>query len=300
MSGSDVIPQSVSKDSPPWWKSLLTWSVLLTVGVLLYELTTQPLLAMIVVCLKFSSNYFRLAFTVRRVDTNRVRGRAYFWFYVATGLLWTSLVANGFCWLFLALIVVFEGVLKIQQFRAFLIPALLGTALTLSLALVVSSLPIIRGFWIAWRAGLRVWLNVWFVTARPENGNYAQENAAAGYLGLAIFIPYFALAEAVLLFGYVSGILSDRNLQLPCILLLFFILMGFVLKKLFALLKERLVAVSAEEAWQGSFIGAVVNSSIGGHAKVRLLASLRGPRTNRRETASGSVSNLFLEGLDLE
>ena len=68
------------------WRSSLTWSALITIGILIYELTTQPILGVIVVCSKFGWNDFLIAYLLPRVDPNRPRSRTVFWFYVAAGL----------------------------------------------------------------------------------------------------------------------------------------------------------------------------------------------------------------------
>src|SRR5205823_1721793 len=52
------------------------------VGWALYELTTQPALGAVAVCLKFGWEDFRTARWLRRRDPNRRRGRACFWLYV--------------------------------------------------------------------------------------------------------------------------------------------------------------------------------------------------------------------------
>jgi len=77
-----------------WFSRLhLSWPVLLLAGWLLYELTMQPTLGAVAVCLKFGWEDFRTAIWLRRVDPRHVRGRACFWLYLASGLAKTAGVA---------------------------------------------------------------------------------------------------------------------------------------------------------------------------------------------------------------
>lgn len=70
-----------------WFDRLhLSWPMLLLVGWLLYELTTQPMLGAVAVCLKYGWEDFRAAIWLRRADPWRLRGRACFWLYLAWGL----------------------------------------------------------------------------------------------------------------------------------------------------------------------------------------------------------------------
>src|SRR6266566_1511806 len=75
------------------WRGAFTWTGLLVVGWALYELTTQPALGAVAVCLKFGWEDFRTARWLRRRDPDRRRGRACFWLYVGNGLWKTAVVA---------------------------------------------------------------------------------------------------------------------------------------------------------------------------------------------------------------
>src|SRR5579883_2341719 len=78
-----------------WFSRLhLSWPMLFVAGWLLYELTTKPTLGAVAVCLKFGWEDFRTAIWLRRNDPRRLRGRACFWLYLASGLAKTAGVAG--------------------------------------------------------------------------------------------------------------------------------------------------------------------------------------------------------------
>src|SRR5947209_18895965 len=68
------------------WHGPFTWTGLLAVGWVLYELTAQPAVGAVAVCLKFGWEDFRTALWLRRRDPDRRRGRACFWLYAGNGL----------------------------------------------------------------------------------------------------------------------------------------------------------------------------------------------------------------------
>src|SRR5262249_54730089 len=93
--GEDRVPH---EDRSARWESPITWSALIVAGWALYELTTQPLLASFVICLKFGWEDFRTAFWLRRVDPCRPRAKACFALYIASGLWKTAIAASAmFC-----------------------------------------------------------------------------------------------------------------------------------------------------------------------------------------------------------
>jgi hypothetical protein len=84
--GYEPVEKIDSGDTPPERKNLFAWPFLLALAWLLYELTAQPHLAAVVVCIKFGWNDMRAAVWLRRTDPERRRGRACFWIYLASGL----------------------------------------------------------------------------------------------------------------------------------------------------------------------------------------------------------------------
>src|SRR5262245_64316596 len=69
------------------WQGPFTWTGLLAVGWVLYELTAQPALGVSAICIKFGWEDFRTALWLQRRDPHRLRGRACLWLYIANGLL---------------------------------------------------------------------------------------------------------------------------------------------------------------------------------------------------------------------
>lgn len=63
----------------PWW-------LILTIAVVVTELTAHPSIGVIVLCFKFGWNDFRTALWLRRRDPNRRRGAVCSWFYLSSGL----------------------------------------------------------------------------------------------------------------------------------------------------------------------------------------------------------------------
>src|SRR5437879_6067252 len=81
------------EQSPRRRRFPFTWPLLLAAGWVLYEVTTQPSLAILTICLKFGWNDFRTAYWLRRTDPSRKRGRAYFWLYLGSGFWRTAITA---------------------------------------------------------------------------------------------------------------------------------------------------------------------------------------------------------------
>jgi len=75
------------------WPRALAWPAMLTLGWVIYELTMQPALGLLVVCLKFGWEDFRIGWWLRQRDPDRGRGNACFWLYVASGLRWITIVS---------------------------------------------------------------------------------------------------------------------------------------------------------------------------------------------------------------
>ena len=69
------------------WQRHLTLPGLLALGWLIFEATSQPALAVVVVCVKFGWNDLLTAYWLRVRDPEPGRGRACFWLYL-TGAFW--------------------------------------------------------------------------------------------------------------------------------------------------------------------------------------------------------------------
>lgn len=139
-------------------RRLLIWPTLMALGWLIYELTSQPNLGVVIVCAKFGWNDFRTALWLRRRDPNRRRGWACFCFYLASGL-WkmaiTAVVAM-FAIGFLA------GALEKGNQRAGpqqMPPWFPGACLTALIGFLLSTVTTLLALWLGWRHGVRFWLS---------------------------------------------------------------------------------------------------------------------------------------------
>ncbi|MBI3462560.1 MAG: hypothetical protein HY000_05790 [Planctomycetes bacterium] len=106
-----MTPYLYDDDTRHGWRRPLTWSALLAIAWLVYELTAQPVLGAVVVCAKFGWDDFVTAVWLRRFDVDRFRGRACSWFYLAAGLWRIALTATAAS----IVIAILQGVLAIQQ-----------------------------------------------------------------------------------------------------------------------------------------------------------------------------------------
>ena len=81
---SNVIKSTYSPGQPAR-SSVVVWTILTLLTVVVFELTAQPGLAAMVFCSKFAWKNCLTAIWVLRNDPNRGRGRACFWFCLAVG-----------------------------------------------------------------------------------------------------------------------------------------------------------------------------------------------------------------------
>ena len=105
---SSTWPEVVSDPAEPgFWSRLfssrLAWPLVLVVGFLLFELTADPALGILLGCLKFGWDELRFSRRLRRQDPDPVRGRVCARFYEAFALWKVSLVALGV--MFLAIMI---------------------------------------------------------------------------------------------------------------------------------------------------------------------------------------------------
>jgi hypothetical protein len=138
------------------WRLAVSWPLLLLLGWLLYELTTQPALAVVTICLKFGWSDFKTALWLRRVDPIRTRGWACFWMHVASGF-WKTAIA--------ALVPLFTMPFIIDALGQKAAPAqgppvhFMVATLTAIGGFLLSALMTGVAVAIAWRHDVRLWLN---------------------------------------------------------------------------------------------------------------------------------------------
>lgn len=243
------------------WKGVL---ICLTVGWLVYELTTQPALGVVVVCFKFALEDVKTGCWLRIQDRNSGRGRSLFWFSLAWGLfkvVWLSffvIFGAGLCW----------GQAKQQGIPSDWLSkvqvALIGQAVALILAAAAGTIAAAT----AWRYRQKVWLDSEFHEVRrrhtwppPCNGiNQAKDvlgAMACGLLLICVLIPGFTV-PMVIFHGFEdmpgpAGILLCA--LLPGVLGILAMVAG---QRMFAALASTTLAGSPAECWEecvGGFRG---------------------------------------------
>jgi hypothetical protein len=135
------------------WRDSLTWSALIIIGFLIYELTTQPILGVIVACSKFAWNDFLIAFLLRSVDHNPRRRRALFWVFVAGGLSNVTYVSVSLVLIIFLIMVPFGP----AGFQGALVRAISAFAV-LFLCYFLITLAVSRGVYLAAKSQTKVWL----------------------------------------------------------------------------------------------------------------------------------------------
>lgn len=249
-----------SRDEPTeqcgWFSRLhLSWPLLFVAGWLLYELTTQPTLGAVAVCLKFGWEDFRAAIWLRRVDRWRLRGRACFWLYLAWGLVKTAAIAGLMSIAFMA--VSPKGPAAQGPRLQAVIQMFTWTGLTMLTGLSCATLTLCYATILARWGGFKLWLSRDIHRARRRNywppyaPNLVQKNQLAWMLTGALLILIFPL---VILFSVVFIIISKINDRIAGV-----IIVGGLLFLMFAypvgilVLRDRmrrwLIASDPSECW---------------------------------------------------
>jgi len=89
----DAMGLGEEQRSPRRWRWPFTWLGLLALCWVVYELTRQPALGAVAVCLKFGWEDFSAARWLGGANPDRARGRCCSWLYFAWGLWKTAIVA---------------------------------------------------------------------------------------------------------------------------------------------------------------------------------------------------------------
>jgi hypothetical protein len=263
--------------SPSRRRHLLFLVLLLAVGLLVYELTTQPVLAVAVVALKFGWTDLNLGWQLWRVDFDRSRARAFFWLYLGAAL--ADVLFGG---LMMGLVVAIAS-LGLHAFiggRPAGVTAALLLALAITLAgLLFSALASSHGFNLARRHGIKVWLEL-FALQEQKRWPYLRlvhgvNNKARYLLGSALMTGWllsFLGSMALLALG---GRAAGGWILLPTVILL----AGFCVAVVggfgwYPFLERRFLANNPEQCWGTDVIGAIMTLSTSQAQKARLLAAI--------------------------
>jgi hypothetical protein len=175
-----------------------SWLTLLALGWLVYEMTAQPVLGILSVCVKFGWDRFRTAWWLLRVDPVRPRAWTCFALYVASALCRVAgaaaLVSGAFI---LEMIILLDlGVVRPPGLR----DAVLATLGTLGITILCAAVAGCAAFILAHRYRIKVWLHPSVDSARrhhlwpppdlsPDDRNRAEAIMAFG-VGLTLLTIY--------------------------------------------------------------------------------------------------------------
>jgi hypothetical protein len=173
------------------------WLLVVTAAWILFDIFTEPVLAVAIASFKFGWNDFVNGLWLWRRDTERKRGGTHFVFYCAAGF-WRITVTT--------FVIVISGLLIAKVFGGIIgrqpqnnNNAMITTGVTMTivcLCFVLSSLTSWLGMLLAWRRGHRVWLHpnvfidrrhkVW--PPRPFGTNQASRVITSSLIFLAVAI----------------------------------------------------------------------------------------------------------------
>jgi hypothetical protein len=232
------------------WRAPITWSALLVLGWLVYELTAMPALGAFVVCFKFGWNDFRTARWLRHIDPFRSRGRTCFWLYTAAGLwkiaLTGTLVMFG---VLVWLVIQNPGPKNGQAIGAVALQVFLGAWVATLLGFALSTLTTCMAVGRAWRHGVPLWLQTSTHQARKENvwpslqlHSSRQRNKAGRLIKWALMVLVLAASVAI-------PLAVQRRLRFLPFVLVFLALLPLAVRLFRAIRLKGLLAASPAACW---------------------------------------------------
>ena len=200
-------PDSDGSETPPKQRgSFLTLPVIFVVGWIIYEVTHNPAMAAMAMCLKFGWEDFRTARWLWRTDPDRNRGRACYWLYLASGLWQTAVIGVAMVLLTVAL----DQVIQVQQQGAAaigdLFSLLRGAFIAILFGFVFSSMSTYIALLSARRYGVHPWLNGSVHIARRQGHwppLYGHRNRVMVLVVSTVIVTFLVLVPAILIVGSV-------------------------------------------------------------------------------------------------
>ena len=260
----------------PWW-------LILTVAVVVTELTTHPSVGVTVLCLKFGWSDFRTALWLHRRDPNRRRGAVCSWFYLSSGL-W-----RVFLWSFALMLITIMFLIATEppqvraarRLNAGPAPAPeMVTCLVMCLAsFAAATMLTVLAIAFAWRGRIKVWisgtvshsrqLNEW--PPRPIAGKQSSSNLFKAWLigtGAGMFAFLF-VAGITLVLSWLKLILVRQAGQNQLTTILVAVVSGVGVLVLLATFRlavrgqilSRIGADSPMECWPSNESGSEFDSS---------------------------------------
>ena len=247
-------------DSSDRWRTSLTWSTLVAIAWLIYELTAQPALGAVVACAKFGWEDFATAVWLRRFDEDRLRGRACSWFYLAAGLWRIAITATAAT----IVIAILQGIFASQPNQAagdVLWQVCRAVGLESLFAFGLAALTTFIAVGSALRCHVKVWVDKQVNVARrkrvwpPERWgtNRAKTLLTATLIPLAAILALGLLFGSIFAFVFLLG--ARRHPPVWAIVISMFLeVLLIVAAALFVLVlreivSRRLIARIPEECW---------------------------------------------------
>jgi hypothetical protein len=230
------------------WQPRLSWPFLLLLGWLLYEITAQPGLAAAITCAKFGWSDFRAAWWLRRVDPDRGRGQACFWYYLAFGMWKIAILATG-----MMVTLLFLGSIINGRRRGIggpvISPVLGGVLVAAGVGFGLSFLATYVALWTALRHRVKVWLGAAPYRALIERfwpPQHGHTNAAPFVTVTTLILTLWGVLLSLLVMAALGG---RFHLLVPVLLLIAVVLAfpGFVL--VFRILDRRVFAQAPHDCW---------------------------------------------------
>jgi len=244
--------------------SFLAWPVLLALGWVLYEITAQPNVAIICICLKFGWDDFRTGFWLRRTDPVRSRAWACFWLSIGSGF-WRAAITATIA--IIASLWFFEPRQAPQgaarPAAGNWVPWGQGALLTAGVGFGLSALATYLALWLGLRNRIKFWLGSGVHRARRRNhwppyeanSGLNEQNKGSGVIFTAlILLDLLILLTVGILCAVVARPLPDIAL------IVIVVLAGAGIPSLGALsilfqrdyIKRRLLASAPWQCWEAS------------------------------------------------
>jgi hypothetical protein len=241
-------------DSPPQRGSLVTLPLLFVAGWIIYEVTHNPGMAAMAMCLKFGWEDFRTARWLNRSDPDRERGRACSWLYIASGLWQVAIIGVAMVVITIAL----DELIQLgQQKPADMLNLLQGAVVAVLFGFVFSTVSTYIAMLCARRHGVRPWLNgAVHIARRHEHWPplYGQRNRAMVLVATTLVITFVILVPVCLVIGAMllqpilpRNVLTGLGVLLP--LTIYFIMLPASIVFIVQLNRQRFFARHPADCW---------------------------------------------------
>jgi hypothetical protein len=239
---------------------------------LLAELILQPIIFLAFVSFRLMVTHFMLGYWLNRVDPDRPRAAVFFWIYVGTGLFNTSL----FNCLFLVIVCVVKMALSDSLFDD--LPFLLAVLTIFLLFFWLFVFSALRGYWLAWRYGLCIWIGDTLSLPYQADWHFDRENDAEKVYDLATLaaciLPTLSARFLSLLLIWLKLVEPEATYALVALGGLT-IAPGLLLRRrIRRTVLGPIIAVTPSESWGTGVIGSIMTQKASRLEKKRLLAKI--------------------------